>query len=381
MSNLTRREALAAFAGAAWAADAAPSIELIRKRLPKDTPAGVAAILADTLESAPGSHNTDWFGTLLIKGLLEWAERGISEGGEFAKRWLDFHLASKSLSPYSGSRSRVVNAGGVTITTYCGQFGLAFPCWELFRQFGDERARRISLDVARIILHETSRNRFGMVNHADNDDFAIPDTCYFVVTPLMIAHAVDRANGAAYRDQALYQLRKYTDIFLDRSKGLAKTILLKDGTGATYWTRATGWLLWAMTGVLRHLPPAGPDFEGIVRDLRLLADGIARAQNSSGALHLYVNEPASPLETTGTAMCAMGLHESIRRGWLPASFAPVSRKAWEYVKTKITPDGRIVGAYTGWAVPAEQRVIEMDMVPMGWIPGFILSTAAEMSGG
>jgi rhamnogalacturonyl hydrolase YesR len=196
----------------------------------------------------------------------------------------------------------------------------------------------------------------------------------------MIAFAADPANGAAYREQALYQLRTSTGIFLDRNNGLAKTILLKDGAGATYWTRATGWLLWSMTGVLRHLPPGDPDFEAIVRDLRLLADGISRAQDPSGALHLYVNEPASPLETTGTAMCAMGLHESIRRGWLPASFAPVSRKAWEYVQTKITPDGRITGAYTGWAVPAEQRVIEMDKISMGWIPGFILSAAAELSG-
>jgi rhamnogalacturonyl hydrolase YesR len=380
ISKLTRREAFTAFAGAAWAADAAPSVESIRSRLPKDTPGGVAAILAGALRSAPGSHNTDWFGTLLVKGLIEWSERGIPEAGEFATRWLDFHLASKGLSPYSGSRSRAVNAGGVTITTYCGHFGLAFPCWEMVRQRGDERARRICLDVARIILHETARNRFGMVNHADKDDFAIPDTCYFVVTPLMIAYAADPANGAAYREQALYQLRTSTGIFLDRNNGLAKTILLKDGIGATYWTRATGWLLWSMTGVLRHLPPGDPDFEAIVRDLRLLADGISRAQDPSGALHLYVNEPASPLETTGTAMCAMGLHESIRRRWLPASFAPVSRKAWEYVKTKITPDGRITGAYTGWAVPAEQRVIEMDKIPMGWIPGFILSAAAELSG-
>ncbi len=348
--------------------------------LPRDTPPGVAAILRETLKSDPGTHNTDWFGTLLVKGLLEWAARGVPQAAAFAKEWLDFHLANQRLSAYSGSRSRLVNAGGVTITTYCGQFGLAFPCWELFRQFKDERARRICLEVANIILHQTSRNRFGMVNHADNDEFAIPDTCYFVVTPLMIAFAIDPAKGAVYRDQAVYQLRTYVDIFLDRDKGLAKTILLKEGLGRTYWTRASGWLLWAITGVLRHLPAADPEHQRFVGDLRVLADGIVRAQDPSGALHLFIDEPASPLETTGTAMSAMGLHEAVRRGWLEARFAPAAQKAWEYVKTKITPDGKIVDAYTGWAVPAEQRQIEMDKIAMGWIPGFILSAAAEMSG-
>jgi hypothetical protein len=43
--------------------------------------------------------------------------------------------------------------------------------------------------------------------------------------------------------------------------------------------RATGWLLWSITGVLRHLSPQDPHFEGFVRDLAVLARGVARAQN------------------------------------------------------------------------------------------------------
>lgn len=342
-------------------------------------PPGVSAIIANTLKQDPGSLNTDWFGTLLVKGLLEWARLGVPDAGGFAKRWLDYHLASNRVAPYSGNGSRVVDAGGIKITTYCGHFGLSFPCWEIAEQFHDERARRVCLDVARIILHETARNRYGMVIHGDNDDFTIPDACYFIVTPLMIAYALDPAGGAVYRDQAVYQLRTYNGIFLDREKGLARTILFNDGVGATYWTRATGWLLWSITGVLRHLPQSDPQFPSFAGDLRVLADGIARAQDAAGALHLFADDPASPLETTGTAMCAMGLHESVRKGWLPASFTPVVGRAWNYVQGKITPDGKITGAYTGWAVPAEQRIIEMDRISMGWIPGFILSTAAEMA--
>ncbi|MGE5645701.1 MAG: glycoside hydrolase family 88 protein [Acidobacteriota bacterium] len=340
---------------------------------------GISAIIENTLKQDPGSLNTDWFGTLLVKGLLEWTRRGVPGTGEFARRWLDFHLASKKAAAYSGSQSRTVDAGGIKITTYSGQFGLSFPCWEIAEQFHDERARRVCLGVAHVILHQTARNRYGMVLHADNDEFTIPDTFYFVVTPLMIAYALDPQGGAVYRDQAVYQLRMCNDVFLDREKGLAKTILFRDGVGVTYWTRATGWLLWAITGVLRYLPPADPEFARFKDDLRVLAEGIRRAQHATGALHLFVDDPASPLETTGTAMCAMGLHESVRKGWLPASFTPVAERAWRYVQDRITPDGRITGAYTGWAVPAEERIIEMDKISMGWIPGFILSAAAEMA--
>lgn len=332
----------------------------------------VSALLARTLRLDPGSLNTDWFGTCLVHGLLAWSQRGFPEAGQFARRWLDFHLAHKGLSPYSGNRSRVVEAGGIVLTTYAGHFGLAFPCFELFRQFRDQRARRICLDIARIILHQTARNRYGMVLHDDTSEFTIPDVCYFVAPPLMIASAL--GGSSEYRDQALYQLRTYTDIFLDRRKGLAKTILLKDGLGSTYWTRASGWLLWSITGVLEHLRPPDPR---ILEDLRVLAAGIVRAQDASGALRLFLDDPSSPLETTGTAMAALAIHQSVRRGWLPDSFAPAAARAWSYVQGRITPDGRVTGAYTGWAVPAENRVIEMDQVDMGWIPGFLLRAAAE----
>ncbi len=380
MDTISRRDALTAFAAISLSRGAAATVESVRAKLPEGTPPGVAAILANTLSQEPGTLNTDWFGTLLVKGMLEWSRRGVPEAGAFARAWLESHLSRKGVSPYSGNKSRMVNAGGIAITTYCGHFGLAFPCADLAESYNEERARRVVIEVAKIILHQTARGRQGLVNHADTDEFWIPDTCYFVAPPLMLASVLDRETGSVFREQAVFQLRTFIDTFLDREKGLAKTILFRERMGTSYWTRATGWLLWSITGVLRLLPPPDAYFEGFVKDLRVLAGGISRAQDSSGALHLFVDDPASPLETTGTAMCAMGLHESVRRGWLPASFAPAADRAWGYVKQKITPDGKIVGAYTGWAVPAEQRIVEMDRVAMGWIPGFILSTASEFAG-
>jgi rhamnogalacturonyl hydrolase YesR len=354
----------------------------MKAELPRGTPPGVAAIIKRTLGEQPAAINTDWFGTCLMKGLLEWTGRGGPEGREFARAWFESHLNSKEVSSYSGSKGRVVRVGGIPITTYAGHFGLAFPCFELYRQLRDERARRVCIEVADLILHQTARNRFGMVMHEDGADFTIPDVCFFAVVPLMIAFRLDQEQGRVYRDQAVFQLRAFNDVFLDKETGLARTILYKDGLGKTYWTRATGWLLWAICGVLRHLPPDDPQRQGFIDDLNLLARGIERSQDSSGGLRVLLNEPASPLETTGTAMCAMGLHEAIRMRWIRAAFAGTSDRAWEFVKSRVTTDGEVVGAYTGWAVPAEKGVMTMDdKSRMGWIPGFILSAAAEMAEG
>jgi hypothetical protein len=78
-------------------------------------------------------------------------------------------------------------------------------------------------------------------------------------------------------------------------------------------------------------------------------------------------------------MCAMGLHEAIRKRWLPGSFTPFVNRAWEYARGKITDTGDIRGVYTGWAVPAEEGKMQMDHARMGWIPGFLLSASYEMT--
>jgi hypothetical protein len=86
---------------------------------------------------------------LLMQGLLDWGRHGIGEVREFTDAWLSFHLSSKRLSPYS-ARSREINAGGITITTYAGHYGLAVSCYELAKQNQDRRAARICRAIADI---------------------------------------------------------------------------------------------------------------------------------------------------------------------------------------------------------------------------------------
>ena len=131
--------------------------------------------------------------------------------------------------------------------------------------------------------------------------------------------------------------------------------------------------------MLRHLSPSDAQYAGYVADMRRLVEGMTRVQDAGGGFHVHMDDPSTPLESTGSAMFAMGVHEGIRRGWLPLSYAPAAERAWQFVTSNITPEGKIRRAYTGWAMPAEQGDMSMDKVEMGWIPGFILSAACEMT--
>jgi hypothetical protein len=344
-----------------------------------EIPPAVKSIVNAALQRVPTSLNTDWFGTMLMHGLLLWNRRGVSEVEPFARAWLQHHLQSSAVSKFSGPRSRVVTVGGIPITTYAGHYGLAFPCYEMARQFDHRAARRVCIDIADVILHLATRNRFGLVGHDDQATFAIPDTCYFVAPPLMLASLLDEREGAVFRKQALYQIRTYVDVFLARDTGLSKTILLETGLGKTNWTRASGWLLWAINGVLRQLPPTDREFTALRGDLSRLAQGITRVQDVTGGFRVLMDDPSAPLETTGTAMFAAGLHEGVRRGWLESSHLDTALRAWSFVELNITVAGEIRHAYTGWAVPAENRIMSMDEHKMEWIPGMILLAAHEMT--
>ena len=345
----------------------------------KATAPGVAAILKRLLSQPPAAFNTDWFGTMPLLGMLLWRRRGIAEVEPLAKSWLTHHLQTKETAKYQGNRSRAVWAGGIPLTTYAGHFGMSQVCEQMIDQFADDRARRVAVDLASIVLHRTARNRLGLAGHDDTSDFTIPDVTFFVVSSLMIGVPLDPPNAAAYRDQATYQLRTSIDTFLIKETGLAKTLYRdQGGVGNTYWTRASGWLLWSMTAMLRRLDRTHSTFRSFTGDLERLVDGMLRVQEPNGGFHVLLDDPSTPLDATGPAMFALGVHESVRLGWLPKTYAPAAAKAWEFVKTNLTADGVLRNTYYLWAVPAENRDMRVKDETSGWAMGFVLATAHEM---
>jgi rhamnogalacturonyl hydrolase YesR len=378
--SMTRREALTLVAaGLSAAAATKGAAQSSRTRLHDALPPGVAAILSRILAQEPSSLNTDWFGTMPLVGALQWRRRGAAEAETFAKAWLGHHLQTKDVAKYAGNRSRTVWAGGIPLTTYAGHFGISQVCEQMFGQFRDDRARAVAEDVAGIVLHRTARNRLGLVGHDDTADFAIPDVTFFAVSSLMIGAALDAQKAAAYRDQALYQLRTSIDTFVMKDTGLAKTLYRNDGVGKTYWTRASGWLLWAITAMLRRLDRQHAASKGFTSDLRRLVDGMMRVQEANGGFHVLLDDPSTPLETTGPAMFALGVHESVRHGWLPNGYQAASERAWEFVKANLTDQGVLRNTYYLWALPAENRDMRLRDETSGWAMGFVLAAANEMT--
>lgn len=377
---MTRREALALIAAGVPGAVRRPiASQSMRERMPAALPAGVAAILERILAQPPSSLNTDWFGTMPLVGALQWHRRGIKEVELFARAWLTHHLQTTDVAKYQGNRGRLVWAGGIPLTTYAGHFGVSQVCEEMAVLFGDDRARRVAIDVADVVLHRTARNHIGLIGHDDTADFAIPDVTFFAVSSLLIGAQLNAPGAAAYRDQALYQLRTAIDTFLTKDTGLARTLYRRDGPGKTYWTRASGWLLWSITAALRRLDARHGSFQGFTADLKRLVDGMLRVQEPNGGFHVLLDDASTPLDATGPAMFAWGVHESVRRGWLPGAYRGGAGKAWDFVTANLTDDGVLRNTYYVWALPAENREMRLRDESSGWAMGFVLAAANEMT--
>jgi rhamnogalacturonyl hydrolase YesR len=263
---------------------------------------------------------------------------------------------------------------------YCGLFAINYPCAELFKQTGDLRAREACIDIADAILYRGRRNSFGHAAHDDHWEYDIPDACFFNVEPLMQAASVAGEGGAVYLKAAAMQLRAYIDVFLNRSNGLCHTIMGPKGVGKTFWSRAQGWLIWSFIAVLRGLPQDDPARHGFIRDLEFFVNGILKTVDVDGSIHAFANDPSSLPETTGTAMVALAIHESMRGGWLARSkYSEITQRMWHYCRKHITDDGGFEKVYVEWALPAELYVESSKTVKFGPHIGALLWLAHEMT--
>jgi rhamnogalacturonyl hydrolase YesR len=349
----------------------------------------IKALIKTTMEQPYNKLNTDWFGTIQAEAVLRWAKKGYPEGTQYVENWLNYHIEHDNklsdeeyLNTYSGNKARIIRDGVLPFSLYAGTIGVSFPCFVLYQQTKNKEAKNVCLTVADAILHYSARDRFGYMAHDDFDYFkwCIPDVGYFSVRGMADASAlVDKNTAEVFLKNAIFQTKTSINLFYDTEKKLTRTIYLEQKEpGKTYWCRASGWMVYTLTALLRHLPKDHKDYEYFTDIFCQIADGLVARQGPNGGLHVWVDDPDSPEEVTSTAMTAGCIQEAMDEGWIPANYNNYVQKAWQFISGCVSEDGRIKNAYTGWAIPAEQKNLEMDKAYLGFIPGMVLLAAAQI---
>ncbi|REE00083.1 glycoside hydrolase family 88 protein [Marinoscillum furvescens] len=366
-------------------------LESLTSDLPDNLPENLKNMVEQALDKPYSEMTTNWDGSIQIEGLLRFAKRGHAASYKYATEWFDYRLETDSkmtdeeyFAQYiTKARARINRRGPLTFSIYSANLGVAFPVHDLYKLTHNSTARQVCLDVADAILHECARDKYGMVAHDDGNftRFAIPDTTYWATRANAIAGNLTTGElSEMYYKQAIIQLDTGIDVFLNKDTGLVRTGIFNDEIGQTYWCRSQGWLLWSIVGLLRNLPTDHPRFEYFAEQAELIAKAVRKHQGKNGGLHVLVDDPNSPEEVTGMAMCLSAMKEASREGWITSQYSEFFEKGWDYIQKSVDEQGNVTNVYTAWAKPAEARdVNRMNERFRGFVPGILMVAADEMT--
>jgi rhamnogalacturonyl hydrolase YesR len=162
----------------------------------------------------------------------------------------------------------------------------------------------------------------------------------------------DLSGDVRYFDDAVRQVVNFHRYLFDSEKRLLRHCWFSDtrSPGVAFWGRGNGWAMLAQVDLLDRLPANHPSRDTLLVLLKRDIDGIAQYQSSDGLWHQLLDMPDSYEETSCSAMFTYAIARGINKGYIAASYAPVARRGWEGVASRIRSDGQIEGVCAGTGV-------------------------------
>lgn len=104
------------------------------------------------------------------------------------------------------------------------------------------------------------------------------------------------------------------------------------GLSKSFWLRAVGWLVMALTDTLEQMDEQiYYEYRSLCTMLKELADALMPFQHESGMFHQVIDRPQDEgnyLETSGTCMISAGILKAVRLHLLPESYAAFAERAF-----------------------------------------------------
>ncbi len=148
--------------------------------------------------------------------------------------------------------------------------------------------------------------------------------------------------------------QKYFDAAAQHLAGMRKLCLRSDGIyrhsplDESAWGRGNGFPALGMALCLSDFPDDHPARDELLQEFRAHMAALKKHQDASGCWRQVIDKPASYREFTATCMIGFAMLRGTSRGWLAREeYAEPIRRAWEAVKLRVGPDGKLVDVCTG----------------------------------
>jgi unsaturated rhamnogalacturonyl hydrolase len=225
------------------------------------------------------------------------------------------------------------------------------------------------------VMNDMPRTQDGGLQHivfnAENKQQLWDDTLMMSVLPLAkIGLLLDRPH---YIDEARHQFLIHIKYLFDRKSGLwfhGWTFEGRHNFAEALWARGNCWVTIAIPELIEmlDLKEGDPLRRFLLDTLEAQVGALAKHQDKSGLWHTLINDPTSYLEASATAGFAYGILKSVRKGYLPKSYAQVGVKALRGVLANISADGELENVSFGTAMGSDldfYKKIPLTSMPYG----------------
>jgi unsaturated rhamnogalacturonyl hydrolase len=257
-----------------------------------------------------------------------------------------FNYQYHELNEYSGHNSRVFRLSMLDDSS-----APALPFLHLYSQDKLPQAWPLIEKAARQASEEQYRLDDNTLCRPEPVRWSIWADDLFMYVPFILKYAEITGKNHLV-DDAIHQALMFHKYLFDETKGLYYHGWFSD-TGEhsiANWSRANGWVTWAMSELLREITPKHRNYRELRRIHKQHLDGLLKYQHESGLWHQVLDHPDTYLETSGTALFAIALARGVNDGWLGRKYKNVALKAWEGVTSRIEENGTVTGICQGTGI-------------------------------
>ncbi|WP_198961828.1 glycoside hydrolase family 88 protein [Pseudonocardia sp. MH-G8] len=308
----------------------------------------------------------DWQRASAMSGVLAC---GDDQEVAVVKGWLDRAVATQnSQGNLSFSEPEYFPAGShVGRATPHGPLSSSFgyPLLELHQRTGDARYLEAAERQVAALMRAPRTSDGGIWSHKDGPELWV-DFVYMMCP--FLARFGTVTGDTAYVDEAFHQFDVHVQHLVDPQAHLARHAWRETPNSfpqSTFWSRGNGWLVAAAVQLLELCP----DHE----KSRWLADAavrtlsaMARHQDRTGYLRNILDDPDSPLESSGSVMFAYAAAKAVEQGLVDPELIDAAVRAVRVVSGEVSEDGAVRGV----SVPPGGPGVPFGVTPFG--QGFFL---------
>jgi rhamnogalacturonyl hydrolase YesR len=299
----------------------------------------------------------DWhyaIGATMLALLAVADETGEKRYADFVERYCDFILAHvnyfqwqyESLHAFRGSYHRLFRR---TMLDDTGAPSLPFV--ELLSREPSEKYQAFVAPIAEYVLRQQVRLPDGTFCRPEPEPNTVWADDLFMSGPFLLR--MGKITGERiYFDEAAQQIPKFAALLWDKKKQLFHHGWFSTAkkNSVAFWGRANGWMIWAMSEALLHLPSDHPSRAKIRQIFREHVASLAKYQGASGLWHQVLDHSESYEETSCSAMFVLAMTRGVTNGWIDQQYQENAFRGWRAIEKKIEADGTVHGICRGTGI-------------------------------